>query len=95
MFVKSLTDILGRLAPIAGEVIAQGVTEGLFSTPFPKESAEILLAAAHSLFDNPDLRWSQGETGEKIAAFLTAAERIIGTAPGAFSAMAQLFGTGG
>ncbi|GHU68357.1 TetR family transcriptional regulator [Clostridia bacterium] len=93
MFVKSLTDILDRLAPIVGDVVTQGVTEGLFSTPFPRESAEILLAAAHSLFDNPDLRWTQDEMREKIAAFLTAAERIIGTAPGTFSAMTQLFGT--
>jgi hypothetical protein len=95
MFVKSLTDIVTRLAPIVGDVISQGVMEGSFSTPFPKESAEILLTAAHSLFDNPDFLWSQDEMREKMAAFLTAAERVIGAAPGAFSAMAQLFGTEG
>jgi AcrR family transcriptional regulator len=91
MFVKSLTDIVARLAPIVGDIIAQGVSEGVFSTPYPKESAEFLLAAAHSLFDNPDFHRAQAETRKKAAAFLTAAERIIGAAPGALSAMAQLF----
>jgi AcrR family transcriptional regulator len=91
MFVRSLTDIVARLAPILGEVIAQGVAEGVFSTPYPKESAEIMLAAAHALFDNPDLRLPQEEARQRAAAFLAAAERVCGASPGALSEMAQLF----
>jgi AcrR family transcriptional regulator len=91
MFVKSLTDIVTRLAPIVSEVIAQGMAEGAFSTPYPKESAEILLAAVHALFDSPDFQWTQDAIKQKAAAFLTTAERVLGTAPGAFSAMSGLF----
>jgi AcrR family transcriptional regulator len=91
MFVKTLTYIVAHLAPIVGEIREQGVREGVFSTPYTKESAEILLAAAHALFDNPDFHWTQDETKQKVAAFLTAAERIGGAAPGTLSALAGLF----
>jgi len=52
LFIKSLTDIVLRLAPIVSDIIEQGIAEGVFKTPYPLESAEILLAAAHALFDN-------------------------------------------
>jgi AcrR family transcriptional regulator len=91
MFVKSLTDIIQRLVPIVGEIIKQGVTEGAFSTSYPKESAEILLAAAHALFDNPYLYRENEDSRRMAIAFLTAAERILGANPGALSGMAILF----
>jgi len=91
MFVKSLADIVTRLAPIVGEVLAQGAAEGVFATSYPKESAEILLAAVHALFDNPDFRWEPADMQKKAVAFLVAAERVCGAAQGAFLPMAQLF----
>jgi AcrR family transcriptional regulator len=91
MFVKSLTDIIRRLAPIMGKIIEQGVTEGAFSTLYPEESAEILLAAAHALFDNPDLCQENEDSRRKAIAFLAAAERMLGANTGALSEMAILF----
>jgi len=91
LFVKSLTDILTRLAPLVGDVISQGVKEGVFDTPYPYESAELLLAAVHALFDNPDFHLSEAQTRQKAIAFLYAAEKICGGQPGIFQALASLF----
>ena len=49
MFMKTLTYIVLRLSPILKEVVTQGIAEGVFNTPFPLESAEILLASERVL----------------------------------------------
>ena len=91
MFLKSLLDIILRLAPIIGGVIEQGIAEGVFSTPYPLESAEILLSAAHSMFDNGGFNWTQEETIRKTVAFITVAERVLGAAEGSLLSLTQLF----
>ena len=85
MFLKSLTDIVLRLAPIIQVIIEQGIEEGVFATAFPLESAEILLAAAHALFDNGDFVWTREEEAKKLYAFITAAERVLGAAEGSLT----------
>lgn len=91
MFLKSLTDIVLRLGPIVGEVITQGVKSGEFSTPFPSESADILLAAAHTLFDNANFNWTEKEQVERVKAFLFSIERVLGTKEGSLLKLAVLF----
>lgn len=93
MFLKSLTDIIIRLAPIVQEIIEQGIAEGVFATPFPRESAEILLAAAHALFDNDELSWTQEEQAQKATALIIATERTLGAAEGSLLKLAQVFTT--
>ena len=91
MFLKSLTDIILRLAPVIGGVIEQGIAEGVFSTRYPLESSEILLSAAHSLFDNGGFTWTQEETIRKTIAFIATAERVLGAAEGSLLSLTQLF----
>ena len=90
MFLKSLTDIIMRLAPVIEGIIAQGMSEGVFSTPHPLENAEILLSAAHALFDNGELQWTAEEQMQKMAAFILSAERILGASEGSLSGLAQV-----
>jgi AcrR family transcriptional regulator len=90
MFIKSLTDIVTRLAPILRGIVEQGISEGVFATPYPLESAEILLAAAHALFDNGGLPWAPEEPARKMAAFILAAERTLGAAEGSLSGLAEI-----
>ena len=89
LFVKSLTDIILRLAPIMRDIVEQGIAEGVFETDFPLESAEILLAAAHALFDNGDLSWTPDEKLRRVAAFIAAAERTLGAGEGSLMKPAQ------
>ena len=95
MFLKSLTDIVARLAPVLQSVIEQGIAEGAFATPYPLESAEILLAAAHALFDNGEIARMPAQQMRKMAAFITVTERTLGATEGSLSDLAQLFTTGG
>ena len=91
LFQKSLTEIILRLAPVLGRVIEQGNREGVFHTPYPRESAEILLAAVHTLFDKGEFPRTREETGQKTVAFLSIAERTLGAAEGSLLRLAQLF----
>ena len=89
MFLKSLNDIVQRLAPEIKIIIEQGISEGLFATPYPLESAEILLAAAHALFDNASLVWTEAEANTRIIAFITAMERVLGATQGSLIELFQ------
>ena len=95
MFLKSLTDIILRLAPVLQAIVEQGISEGVFDTPYPLESVEILLAAAHALFDNADLPWTPEEQMRKMMALVLTAERTLGAAEGSLSQLAQLIMQGG
>ena len=94
MFQKSLTEMVLHLAPVLGRVIAQGNAEGTLRAAFPLESAEVLLAAAHALFDNGALRRTPEEMQAKTVAFLAIAERVLGVAEGALMQMMALFAGG-
>jgi len=91
LFIKSLTDIILRLAPIVSDIIEQGIAEGVFETPFPLECAEILLAAAHALFDNGNLSWTPDEQQRRFTAFIEAAERTLGAIEGSLMRPAREF----
>jgi len=90
MFLKSLTDIVLRLAPVLQCVVEQGISEGVFEAPYPLECVEILLAAAHALFDNNALKWTPEEHMRKMAAFILTSERALGAAEGSLSELAQV-----
>ena len=90
MFQKSLNEIILRLAPILGKVIEQGNKEGVFNTPYAQDSAEILLATAHTIFDNVQFRRPPEEMQRKIVAFLFTTERILGATEGSLLQLTQL-----
>ena len=91
MFIKSLNDIVLRLAPVMQGIIEQGISEGVFSTPYPLESSEILLAAAHALFDNGDFAWTQEQRTQKLTAFFVVVERTLGITEGSLFSLAQSY----
>ena len=91
MHQKSLTRFILRLSPCLGKVVKEGIEAGIFSTPFPQESAEILLSAGLVLFDDDYFKWTNEEKTSKIVAFLTAMERVVGAEAGSFSELAKAF----
>jgi len=92
MHQKSLTQYVLRLSPCLGKVVKEGIETGIFSTPFPHESAEILLSAALVLFDDDYFQWTKEEAAAKTAAFLTVIERTVGAEEGSFAEFARVFG---
>jgi AcrR family transcriptional regulator len=89
MHQKSLTQYIIHLSPCLGEVVKEGMEAGIFSTPFPNESAEILLCAGLVLFDDDYFQWTKEEKADKTAAFLTVMERAVGAKDGSFSELGK------
>lgn len=51
MHQKSLVETIIRLSPILTDVVEQGINEGVFQTPAPKEVVEFLLVSSQFLMD--------------------------------------------
>ena len=91
MHIKSLTQTVIHLSPCLAQVIKEGIDTGLYKTPFPLESAQILLAAAIVLFDDDFFQWSDDEKVKKTSAFLEIIERTLGAEHGSFAEFAKAF----
>jgi hypothetical protein len=75
------------LIPILGEIISQGVEEGVFDTEYPEEVAAFLVRGAESLMST-DL----GDERAVVRAFLISLdiwERVLGTEKGAFMGLLE------
>jgi AcrR family transcriptional regulator len=91
MHQKSITQYVIRLSPCLCQVVEEGIQSGLFSTPYPNESIQILLSAALVLFDDDFFQWTKKEKKAKTAAFLISIERTLGAQPGTFSTLTKVF----
>jgi AcrR family transcriptional regulator len=91
---KVLSETVVRLSPVLRALVEEGIQQGVFSTPYPKESAELLLTSGLVIFDDDFFQWTETETASHISAFLEAMERILGAKPGSFSFMSAAFSTG-
>ncbi|MGL6198920.1 MAG: TetR/AcrR family transcriptional regulator [Lachnospiraceae bacterium] len=78
------------LTPIITSLVEEGIEQGLFSTPYPYESVEMLLTYASVLFDDNDIiQLTQEETISRAQAFLYNMEHLLGTKEGTFAALAK------
>ena len=65
---KSMAFIMGRLAPIVGEILQQGVEENVFVCEHPEQLAEILLSPIIFLLDPGLFTWTDQEVQMKLTA---------------------------
>lgn len=92
MHQKSLVETILQLTPVITEVIEQGIAEGAFKTPYPKESVEFLLVSSQFLFDEGIFQWQPQELMFKASAFTHIIETTLGARPGSFSYMLEKLG---
>lgn len=92
MHHKSLVETIKQLSPVLVEVIEQGIKEGLFHTPYPKEAIEFLLVSSTFLFDDGLFDWKPKEIIQKVQAFIYTMEVILGAEKGSFAYMSKVFG---
>src|SRR5690606_25914476 len=78
MHQKSLVETILKLTPILTEVIEQGIDEGTFNTPYPKETVEVLLVSSGFLFDEGIFQWEASELIQKAIAFTYILETTLG-----------------
>ena len=91
MHQKSLVQTILKLTPILSKVIEQGIDEGLFSTPYPKESVECILVSSQFLFDKGLFKWEKEELERKIQAFVYMIEKMLGAKEGSLTYIMNLF----
>lgn len=92
MHQKSLVETILQLTPVLTDVIQQGIAEGDFRTPYPRESVEFLLVSSQFLFDEGIFQWQPQELMQKALAFTHIIETTLGAEPGSFSYLLERLG---
>lgn len=86
--------IINGVTPILTGIIREGIQLGLFSTPFPYETMEMIVIYANTIFDNDMVTMSDEERASRIQAFVFNAERLLGAETGSLMYVMQTFGSG-
>ncbi len=77
---KSFTRTLFRFAPAMTAIVEEGIQNGEFSTPYPRESVELLFCASQ-LCDPCVFQWTEEEHNRKKEAFFWMLELSLGITP--------------
>ncbi|WP_375200451.1 TetR/AcrR family transcriptional regulator [Bacillus sp. RS11] len=86
--------IINGLPPILTEIIREGIEQGLFSTPYPYECMEMVVAYTNTVFDDDLVEMSKEERASRIPAFVFNVERLLGVESGSLMYMMKMFGSG-
>lgn len=86
--------IINGLPPILTEIIREGIEQGLFSTPYPYECMEMVVAYTNTVFDDDLVEMSDEERASRIPAFVFNVERLLGVESGSLMYMMKMFGSG-
>ena len=95
MHQKTHQTMLEGIPPILMGIIEDGIKEGLFNTPYPYESLEMVVTHVNTVFDDYSEKLTGEELLKRIRAFIFNLERLFGAAPGSFDCVTTLFQTGG
>ncbi|MBG9452965.1 TetR family transcriptional regulator [Lysinibacillus sphaericus] len=87
--------IMNGLPPILTEIIREGIVQGLFSTPYPYECMEMIVAYTNTVFDDDMVDMTDEERASRIPAFVFNVERLLGVESGSLMYMMKMFGNGG
>src|SRR5699024_12580456 len=77
MHQKSLIETIKQLAPILTRVIEQGIVEGVFETPYPRETVEVLLVSSGFIFDDGIFQWEEEEKIQTAKEFVYSMDTVI------------------
>jgi len=86
--------IINGLPLILTEIIREGIEQGLFSTPYPYECMEMVVAYTNTVFDDDLVEMSNEERASRIPAFVFNVERLLGVENGSLTYMMKMFGSG-
>ncbi|PER07555.1 TetR family transcriptional regulator [Bacillus cereus] len=90
MHQKSLVQSIIHLSPVLTEVLEQGIEEGIFSTPYPQETIELLLSSAQVIFDDGLFQWKPEEMMRRAKAYIKMMEVSVGAKEGFFDYMIEV-----
>jgi len=85
MHQKSIAGAIMKLTPILKEIVEEGIKAGCFSTPYPEQTIQILLAAGLTLTDEGMFSFTQEEQMRLFQALVHAYETLLGAKRGSFA----------
>lgn len=85
--------IISGVPPILGGIIQEGIEQGLFNTPFPYESMEMIVIYLNTIFDNDMVEMTGEERFARLQAFAFNAERLLGAESGSLMYLLQKLGS--
>ncbi|WP_409274678.1 TetR/AcrR family transcriptional regulator [Neobacillus sp. SCS-31] len=85
--------IINGVTPILTGIIQEGIAQGLFSTPYPYESVEMIVTYANAVFDEEVVEITNEERASRIQAFIFNGERLLGAKSGSLMNVIQQFGS--
>ena len=87
---KSNRAFIQRISPILGDIISEGVKEGIFDNAFPYESAELILAMIMGFMDVPYENTGENDPERRMESLLYNMERMLGAKEGSFAKLKEL-----
>ena len=90
MHQKSIVQSIIHLSPVLAEILEQGIDEGVFSTPYPQETIELLLSSAQVIFDDGLFQWKPEEMMRRAKAYIKMMEVSVGAKEGSFDYMMEV-----
>lgn len=84
MHIRLLAKLISLQAPLYGKLIRQGCDEGIFSTRYPIESAELILVAIQFLTDMGIYPWTEEQLTRRMMALPTLVETQLNAPDGSF-----------
>jgi AcrR family transcriptional regulator len=92
MHQKTHRLMMEGIPPILLEIVEDGIAEGLFNTPYPYESLEMVVAHINAVFDEYADSYTQEELLRRVSAFVFNLERLFGSEEGSFDFVRKLSG---
>jgi len=91
LHLKSLTETILAISPAMAQIIQQGVDEGIYHTPYPRECFEFIYAGAQFMLDDAIFQWPADELPKKVKAFVRIIETTLGAEKGSFEFIYSLY----
>ncbi len=91
MHQKIMAVMIKGVTPILADIVREGIDQGIFHTPYPYESAEMLITYTQVVFDDALFTLTTEEQSMRIMAFIHIMECMFQVEPGSFSYVTRLF----
>ena len=88
---KSNRLLIQKLAPVLAQIISEGIEAGLFDTPYPAETAELILVGITGFVDSKDSPADEDNMNHRMESFLYNAARMLGMSQSGLDGFKKLF----
>ncbi|WP_373713233.1 TetR/AcrR family transcriptional regulator [Streptococcus sp.] len=88
---KSNRLLIKKLSPVLAQIISEGMESGLFDTPFPAETAELILVGITGFVDSKDSPADEDNMNHRMESFLYNAARMLGMSQSGLDGFKKLF----